>query len=275
MLKNEVVENNFFRHVFSYDSLENTVYRKCRFTRADFVEATITNCDFFNCSLDSMDATSSLFVDCTFTDCLFISTSFSKSTFIHCTFQETESKEGVIHTNYHDYESKFERASFNQTSFLAGDNGPCSLVNIFMKSNNFRHSSLKKVVMVGSKFFGVSFHFTKWIECICDTIDLRRSACSYLVVRNCQVKTFIISASKLPELIGGADLILGAEQFLVVFGNEEEIEITEIDHELFDIYKNAIDQFFFISQFGPLKGVEISPQSPETHSSDSQYGPFF
>ena len=88
MLKNEVVENNFFRHVFSYDSLENTVYRKCRFTRADFVEATITNCDFFNCSLDSMDATSSLFVDCTFTDCLFISTSFSKSTFIHCTFQE-------------------------------------------------------------------------------------------------------------------------------------------------------------------------------------------
>ena len=23
------------------------------------------------------------------------------------------------------------------------------------------------------------------------------------------------------------------------------------------------------------KGVEISPQSPETHSSDSQYGPFF
>jgi ABC-type nitrate/sulfonate/bicarbonate transport system substrate-binding protein len=26
---------------------------------------------------------------------------------------------------------------------------------------------------------------------------------------------------------------------------------------------------------GHVKGVEISPQSPETHSSDSQYGPFF
>ena len=33
--------------------------------------------------------------------------------------------------------------------------------------------------------------------------------------------------------------------------------------------------FICASDFLTEKGVEISPQSPETHSSDSPYGPFF
>jgi len=188
--------------IFSYHTFKceecnsDNIIESVSFYRADFIKTIVKNYTFKNCDLSHIDARGAIFINCKFINCKFNYTNFAQAKFEKCEFIYEENKE-INSTNYTNFSSPFEKASFFNTYFKESN-----FVNCFIKACNFRYSLFENCKFEKVINYSTSFERSKFKDCIVDTFDLRHSAIYGLVFNNLEFEKLILRIEKAVQIVG-------------------------------------------------------------------------